>query len=53
MFLMVSERKCPFCGIEGKVWRRKPKIFICPNCNALYNHFGVLLEGEREKPELM
>jgi len=53
MFLMVSENKCPYCGIEGIEWKKTPKVFKCPCCNAFFNHFGVLIEGSKEKPEMM
>lgn len=52
MFLMVSESKCPYCGTEGVEWKKAPKVFKCPSCNAFFNHFGVLIEGVREKPEM-
>jgi ribosomal protein L37AE/L43A len=49
---MVSEKKCPFCGVDGEKWKEQPKVFKCPNCNTVFNHFGVLLTGNKEKQDL-
>jgi len=46
---LVGRRRCPTCGIRGKIWKRKPKIFVCPNCNAIFNDFGIILEPIFEK----
>ncbi len=49
MFVMVSENKCPFCGVDGEEWKRSPRIYRCPRCCALFNQYGIIFAGEREE----
>ena len=49
---MIGEKKCPYCGIDGKEWKKEPKLFKCPNCNAIFNHFGILIEGEKKEQHM-
>ena len=46
MFVVVGEDKCPTCGITGKLWKKSPDVFICPQCNAYYNEFGIIIESQ-------
>lgn len=52
MFMMVSEKKCPFCGVDGDEWKSEPVIYKCPNCDALFNRFGVIFTGKREEQKM-
>lgn len=49
MFMLISENRCPTCGIVGKKWKKFPEVFICPDCNAFFNEFGIILESQKEK----
>ncbi|MEM5798692.1 MAG: hypothetical protein QXP39_01420 [Candidatus Aenigmatarchaeota archaeon] len=35
--------KCPVCGTSGKIWKKKPEVFICPNCDAIFSNFNIIL----------
>jgi hypothetical protein len=48
---MFSDR-CPLCGTTGKVWNRDPEVFVCPNCSSFYSKFGLVMEPQKEQPEL-
>jgi hypothetical protein len=40
--------KCPVCGTDGKIWHKKPEVFICPRCFTIYSRYGLVLETEQE-----
>ena len=44
--------KCPLCGTRGKIWNREPDAFRCPNCMSVFSEFGLIIESDRELPEL-
>jgi ribosomal protein L37AE/L43A len=44
MMYLIGKRRCPNCGVKGKIWRRKPDVFVCPNCNTFFSEFGIVLE---------
>ena len=44
--------RCPLCGTNGRVWNKKPEVFICPNCSSLFSEFGLVMEAQKEEPEL-
>ncbi len=46
MFLMVGKSKCPYCGVEGKVIKEEPKVYICPSCSTVYTHYGIVIQGK-------
>ncbi len=49
MFIYKSSPfKCPRCGTNGKLWKKNPDIFICPNCSTIYSNYGTVLEPEEE-----
>ncbi len=48
MFMVVGEDKCPSCGVSGKVWKKKPELYICPSCNTIFHEFGLLFQGARQ-----
>ncbi len=48
---LIGKRRCPACGIKGKLWKRKPEVFICPTCSSVFNEFGVVLESQMEKQD--
>jgi len=43
---LIGRGRCPACGIKGKLWKRKPNIFRCPDCNSFFNEFGLILESQ-------
>ncbi|NOZ81574.1 MAG: hypothetical protein GXO63_00255 [Candidatus Micrarchaeota archaeon] len=51
MFLMVGENRCPSCGIVGETWKKKPEVFKCPSCNAIFNEFGIIAPGVEKELE--
>jgi len=40
--------KCPLCGTSGKIWKKNPQVFICPNCKSIFSDFGLILESEKD-----
>ena len=46
---LIGKKRCPTCGIKGKIWKREPEIFICPNCSVIFNDFGIILEPMLKK----
>ncbi len=44
--------KCPMCATEGKLWHREPVVYHCPNCTSMFSRFGIVLERQKEHPEL-
>lgn len=49
MFIFVSEKNCPSCGMQGDKWKDNPDVLICPQCNSYFNEFGIIIEAQ--KPE--
>jgi len=49
MFMIVEPKKCPSCTTSGKIWKKNPEIFVCPNCSTVFNEFGILIVNEEEK----
>lgn len=49
MFIVIGENKCPSCGVAGKIWKKKPELYICPACNTIFHEFGFLLEGMKQE----
>ena len=53
MFMyLVGKKRCPQCGVKGKIWKRGLDVFMCPNCNVFFNDFGIVLEPEGKKESL-
>ena len=50
---LIGRKRCPSCGIKGNVWKRSPEILVCPFCKTFFNEFGVVLERQVEKEELI
>lgn len=50
---LIGKKRCPFCGIRGGRWKKNPDILICPICKTFFNEFGVVLETQIEKEELI
>ena len=46
MFVIAFKDRCPNCGYKGKVMSKKPKILVCPNCNTVFNDFGIIKFGK-------
>ncbi len=40
--------KCHMCGTVGKVWNKRPEVFLCPSCSSVFSDFGVVKEPEKE-----
>lgn len=49
MFMLIGEKRCPTCGVTGKKWKKSPEVLICPQCNAFFNEFGIIVESQIEK----
>lgn len=49
MFTMISGKRCPACGITGKIWKKKPEVFICPICETIFNEFGFVTEPQQKE----
>ncbi len=50
---LIGKRRCPNCGVKGKLWRRKPNVYICPNCKTFFSDFGIVLSSRvREEEDL-
>lgn len=49
MFILISKNYCPSCGVVGKIWNKKLKIFICPVCNTIFNEFGFVTIGTEKE----
>jgi len=49
---LIGKKRCPTCGIRGRLWKRNPEIFRCPNCSAFFNEFGIILESQTEKEDV-
>ncbi len=52
MFIMIGSKRCPTCGVQGRKWKRKPEVLICPECSAFFNEFGFIIEPQSEKKVL-
>jgi hypothetical protein len=39
---------CPICGTVGRIWNKKPQVFICPNCLTFYSEFGMVMQSKIE-----
>jgi len=46
---LIGKKRCPNCGIKGKIWKRKPDIFVCSKCNSFFNEFGIILESKIDR----
>jgi hypothetical protein len=44
----MSQSRCHLCGTYGKIWDKKPDVFICPNCYSIFSEFGIVLESKKE-----
>ena len=53
MFVLIGKKRCPSCGVVGKLWKRRPEVLICPTCNSYFNEFGIVLETQMEQEESM
>ena len=42
MFMMIGKDNCPSCGVESKVWKKNPTVFMCPKCKSVFSEFGVV-----------
>jgi len=51
MFI-VFRNKCPVCGTKGKVWHKRPRVFVCPHCLTIYSNYGIVLESDYEEENL-
>jgi ribosomal protein S27E len=49
MFFMIGDKKCPNCGVEGKLWKKAPEVFVCPMCSSIFNKFGLIVDGEKQE----
>lgn len=49
MFIFISEKNCPTYGSKGEKWKKKPDVFVCPQCHSYYNEFGVILESQKNE----
>jgi len=49
---MIGKKRCPSCGIKGKIWKKDPDIFVCPTCKTFFNKFGIVLEVEIKKESM-
>lgn len=49
MFIIIGEKRCPNCGVLGKSWDKKLKIFVCPACNTIFNEFGFITTGAEKE----
>jgi len=49
---LIGKRRCPSCGIKGKVWRKELKVYVCPDCKALFNEFGIILESQNRREDV-
>ena len=50
---LIGKRRCPSCGVRGERWKKNPDVFICPSCNAFFNEFGIILESQTEKEDVV
>lgn len=49
---LIGKRRCPSCGIKGKIWKKEPDVFVCPSCKAFFSEFGIILESEIKKESM-
>jgi len=49
---LIGKKRCPICGVKGKIWKKDIKVFVCPNCSSFFNEFGIVLEPEIKKESL-
>ncbi|NOX71248.1 MAG: hypothetical protein GXO64_00930 [Candidatus Micrarchaeota archaeon] len=50
--LIAFDKRCPVCGTNGDLWKKKPRIFVCPHCSSVYSEFGLVLTPAEEREEL-
>ncbi len=48
MIMVISENRCPNCGVVGKSWKKKPEVFLCPLCSTIFNEFGLVAQGQQQ-----
>ena len=51
MYIIIGKKRCPNCGVEGGIWKKRPEVLVCPLCNSFYNEFGVVLSSQVEREE--
>jgi len=51
MHIIIGEKRCPNCGVQGKRWKKEPEVFICPTCSSFFNEFGFVVEPQIEREE--
>jgi ribosomal protein L37AE/L43A len=48
---LIGKQRCPSCGVKGKIWKKEPKVFVCPGCKAFFNEFGIILESHFKRED--
>ena len=49
---LIGKKRCPTCGVKGKIWKKNPDVFVCPDCNLFFNEFGIILGSQTEKEDV-
>ena len=44
--MLIGDKKCPTCGVTGKVWKRQPEVLVCGLCNSYFAEFGIVVESQ-------
>ena len=50
--MFIFTRNCPSCCTTGQVWKRKPRVCVCPTCATIFGEFGVIAEGNENGGKL-
>ncbi len=50
---LIGKKRCPNCGVKGKLWKKNPDVFVCPDCKTFFNEFGIILEPEIKKEDVI
>ena len=50
--MTIFKDTCPLCNTTGKVWHKKPEVFLCGKCSTLYSKYGLVAEPQSDVPDL-
>ncbi len=49
IYIMISDDRCPNCGVLGREWEGDENAFVCNSCETIFNKFGIIAQrGKRE-----
>ena len=52
LMYLVGKKRCPHCGVKGKMWKRGVDVLKCPTCSIFFNDFGIVLQPEEKKERM-